>query len=124
MQVCALSACNDDKSETVFDFTYHNSECFEEKIIYFNEDYDSITLNAKIEIEDGIAEIQIRDKQNNNVVWEKTADKTENFDIELKNIVANTECVFSIEIEQTKYIHLLITSPVKLVKNKEKPEIQ
>lgn len=119
-----LTACGDNKGETVLELTYRNSDCAEEKSIYFNEDYESVTLNAKIEVEDGLAKMQILDKQEDKVVWEKTADKTEDFDIELKNVVANTEYYFHLEVEHAKYIHLLVTSPVKLVKNKEKPEVQ
>lgn len=117
-----LTACGDNKGETVLELTYRNSDCSEEKSLYFNEDYESIILNVKFEIEDGFAKMQILDKQDNEIVWEKTADKTEDFSIELKNIVANTEYYFYIEVEQTTYMHLLMTSPVKLVKNKEKPQ--
>lgn len=119
-----LTACGDTKGETVLELTYRNSECSDEKSLYFNEDYESITLNAKIDIEDGLAKMQILDKEENKVVWEKTTDKTEDFDIELKNVVANTEYYFQIEVKQTKYMHLLITSSVKLVQNKEKPEVK
>lgn len=45
----------------------------------------------------------ILDKQDNKMVLEKTTDKTEDFDIELKNVVANTEYFFIIEVEQIKY---------------------
>ena len=119
-----LTACGDGKSETVLELTYRNSNCSDEKSLYFNEDYESITLNAKIEVEEGLVKMQILDKQNNKVVWEKTSDKTEDFDIELKNVVADSEYFFQVEVEQIKYMHLLITSPVKLVKDKEKPEVK
>ena len=118
-----LAACGDGKGETVLELTYRNSNCSDEKGLYFNEDYESITLNAKIEVEEGLVKMQILDKQDNKVVWEKTTDKTEDFDIELKNVVANTEYFFQVEVEQIQYMHLLITSPVKLVKDKAKPEV-
>ena len=126
MVVLALcfTACDYTKSETVLEFTIRNSEGSEEKDIFFNEDYESVTLNAKFEIKDGTAKMQIFDEQNNQVVWKKTSDKTENFDIELKDVNANTEYVFRLETDQSEYVHLLITSSVKLVKNKEKPEIK
>lgn len=118
-----LAACGNSKGETVLELTYRNSNCSDEKSLYFNEDYESITLNTKIEVEEGLVKMQILDKQDNKVVWEKATDKTEDFDIELKNVVANTEYFFRVEAEQIKYIHLLVTSPVKLVKDKEKPEV-
>lgn len=118
-----LSACSD-KGETVLELTYRNSTCSEEKSLYFNEDYERIILNAKIEVEDGLAKMQILDKEKNKVIWEETTDKTGDFDIELKDVVADTEYYFHIEVEQTEYMHLLITSPIKLVKNKEKPEVK
>lgn len=123
MAILTLTACSDNNGETVLELTYRDTNCSEERSLYFNENYDSITLNAKIEIENGLAKMQIIDKQENQVIWEKTSDKTDNFDIELKNIVANTEYFFHIEVEQTKYMHLLITSPVKFVKNKQKPQV-
>ena len=119
----ALTACSDGKGETVLEFTCKNSDFSNEKSIYFNEKFDSLVLTADFEIQEATATMQILDKQSNQVVWEKTTDNTEKFDIELKNIVANTEYFFRIEVRQTKYMHLLITSPVKLVKDKEKPEV-
>ena len=119
-----LTACGDDKGKTVLEFTCNNSEFSDEKSIYFNKEFDSLVLTADFEIQETTATMQILDKQNNQVVWEKTTSNTEKFDIELKNIEANTEYVFRIEVGQTKYMHLLITSPVKLVKDKEKPVVQ
>ena len=119
-----LIACGDGKGETVLEFTCKNSEFSDEKSIYFNEEFDSLILTADFEIQEATATMQILDKQNNQVVWEKTTSNTEKFDIELKDIVSNTEYFFRIEVEQTKYMHLLITSPVKLVKDKEKPEVK
>ena len=119
-----LTACGDGKGETVLEFTCNNSEFSDEKSIYFNEEFDSLILTADFEIQDATATMQILDKQNNQVVWEKTTSKTEKFNIELKDIVSNTEYFFHIEVEETKYMHLIITSPVKLVKDKEKPEVK
>ena len=121
VSICCLCGCK--SYYTILEFTYTNSDTTSEKSIYFNEDYESLTLNAKIEVENGIANMQIMDKQNNVAIWEKSTDKAEEFVIELSNIKANTEYIFSIEIKQTKYLHLLITSTEKLIKNKEKPEI-
>lgn len=120
----ALAACGDKTSETVLELAYRNSSCSDEKSIYFNEAYESVVLNAKLEINDGIVKMQIFDKQSNQVVWEKVASNSEKFNIELKNVSANTEYLFRIETEDTKYTYLLITSPVKLVKNKDKPTAQ
>ena len=119
-----LTACSEGKGETVLEFTCKNSEFSDEKSIYINKEFDSLVLSADFEIQDATATMQILDKQNNQVVWEKTTSNTEKFDIELKNIDANTEYFFCIEVGQTKYMHLLITSPVKLVKDKEKPEVK
>ena len=119
-----LTACGDGKGETVLEFTCNNSEFSDEKSIYFNEEFDSLILTADFEIQDATATMQIRDKQNNHIIWEKSTNNTEKFNIELKDIVANTEYFFHIEVEETKYMHLLITSPVKLVKDKEKPEVK
>lgn len=120
----AFTACGDKTGETVLELAYRNSDCLDEKSIYFNEACERVVLNAKFEIDDGIAKMQVLDKQSNQVVWEKVASNSEKFNIELKNVAANTEYLFRIEIEDTKYIYLLITSPVKLVKNKDKPTIQ
>lgn len=119
-----LTACGDGKGETVLEFTCNNSEFSDEKSIYFNEEFDSLILTADFEIQDATATMQILDKQNNHIVWEKSTNNTEKFNIELKDIVANTEYFFHIEVEETKYMHLIITSPVKLVKDKEKPEVK
>ncbi|MDE7296168.1 MAG: hypothetical protein K2N84_02765 [Clostridia bacterium] len=123
----AFTACGNGKGNTVLEFTYSYSTPYEysdEKSIYFNKDFDSITLNASFEIEEGVAELRILDKQSGAVVWEKTADKKEDFEIELKSITADSEYIFKIESKETKHVHLTITSPEKLVKNKEKPEVK
>ena len=119
-----LTACGDDKGETVLEFTCNNSDFSDERSIYFNKEFDSLILVADFEIQEATATMQILDKQNNQVVWEKTTSNTEKFDIELKDIDANSEYFFRIEVGQTKHMHLLITSPVKLVKDKEKPEVE
>ena len=119
-----LTACGDNKGETVLEFTCNNSEFSDKRSIYFNKEFDNLVLAADFEIQEATATMKILDKQNNQVVWEKTTSNTEKFDIELKNIDANTEYFFYIEVEQTKYMHLLIISPVKLVKDKEKPEVK
>ena len=59
--------------------------------------------SAQIQVDDEHVKMLILDKQDNKMVWEKTTDKTEDFDIELKNVVANTEYFFIIEVEQIKY---------------------
>ncbi|MDE5547914.1 MAG: DUF4624 family lipoprotein [Clostridia bacterium] len=125
--ILAFTACGSGKGNTVLEFTYSHSTPYEysdEKIIYFNKDFDSIVLSASFEIEEGVAELRILDKQSNEVVWEKTADKKEDFEIELKSVTADSEYIFKIESKETKHVHLTITSPEKLVKNKEKPEVK
>ncbi len=120
----ACAACSNGKGNTVLEFTFNHSTPYEysdEKSIYFNKDFESIVLSASFEIEEGVAELRILDKHSNEVVWERTADKKEDFEIELKSVTANSEYLFQIESKETKHIHLTITSPEKLVKNKEKP---
>lgn len=118
-----LTAC-EDKGETVLCFIVQNTEYSNEKSIYFHKNYDSVLLTADFEIQDGIAEMQIIDIQNKKVIWEKVANTTEKFNIELKNIVANNEYLFQIKVDKPKHMYLRIDSPVKLVKNKEKPAVQ
>lgn len=119
--ICSLCGCT--TKSTVLEFTYSNSKFAYEKSLYFNEDRDTVTLNANIEIDEGTVVMQIIDKQNNRTVWEKTTDTGEAFDIELSNVVAESEYVFSIESEQIKYMHLTVTSSEKLIKDKVKPII-
>lgn len=118
-----LTAC-EDKGETVLCFIVQNTEYSNEKSIYFRKNYDSVLLTADFEIRDGIAEMRIIDIQNKKIIWEKVASTTEKFNIELKNVVANTEYLFQIEVNKPKYMYLRIDSPVKLVKNREKPTVQ
>lgn len=125
--ILAFTACGSGKGNTVLEFTYNHSTPYEytdEKSIYFNKEFESIVLSASFEIEEGVAELRILDKQSGAVVWEKTADKKEDFEIELKSVTADTEYVFKIECKETKRVHLTITSPEKLVKNKEKPQVK
>lgn len=117
--ICSLCGCTN--STTVLEFTYSNSKFSYKKALYFNDNRDTVTFNANIEIDEGTVFMQIIDKQSNQTIWEKTTDSSETFDIELSNVVAESEYVFNIMSEQIKYMHLTVTSTEKLVKNKEKP---
>ena len=124
--VCGLCGCTSSDA-TIFEFTYQNAEAADmvkEKSIYFNENQDSVILNMILEIDGGTAKMQVFDKQNNQVIWEKTADKAINFDIEMEDFIADHEYIFRIETEQAKYVYLQVTSSEKLVKEKGKPEIK
>ncbi len=112
----SFAACADDSGKTVLDITYENSSSLEKKTIYFNEDHDSVTLNAKIELEDGNVKIIIRNDKTEQIVWEKTADKTEEFETMLTNVKKGTRYIFIIEkIDQPANVRLSVTSTAKFV---------
>ncbi len=61
--ICSLCGCTN--KITILEFTFSNSKCEEEKPLYFNDDYKSVTLNANIEIDTGTASIRIVNKESN-----------------------------------------------------------
>lgn len=123
----SLSACNANStvSETKISFSFDTSTAAnssDEKTIYINDDMDKLKLNAELKIDSGDANIQVLNTANNEVVWDGNYKEDSNFEIELSDIKANSAYLLKIETTQSKKVRLIITSDVKLVENKEKPE--
>lgn len=116
-----FSGCAGKSTNLVFSFntsTPYDSQ--EEKTIYFNEAHDKITLDAKLEIDEGSVSVYVYDS-NNEAVWSSTYEESGNFQIELTNIAADEEYKLEIQTNQTKKAALNISSWEKLVKIKDKP---
>lgn len=123
----SLSACNANStvSETKISFSFDTSTAAnssDEKTIYINDDMDKLKLNAELKIDSGDANIQVLNTANNEVVWDGNYKEDSNFEIELSDIKANSAYLLKIETTQSKKVRLIITSDVKLLENKEKPE--
>lgn len=123
----SLSACNTNSivSETKISFSFDTSTAAnssDEKKIYIHDDMDQLKLNAELKIDSGDATIQLLNTANNEVVWDGNYKEDSNFEIELSDIKANSAYLLKIETTQSKKVSLIITSDVKLVETKEKPE--
>lgn len=116
--------CNGKSTNIAFSFntsTPYNSSG--EKTIRFNEDFESVTLKTDIQIDTGYLLIQVCDSDNNVVFSEKYTSNGQ-YDINLKNITANNDYIIKVQTEQTKKVEMEISSSIKLVKDKEKPEVK
>ena len=125
----SLSACNTNSivSETKISFSFDTSAAAnssDEKTIYVNDDMDQLKLNAELKMDSGNATIQVLNTATNEVVWSGNYKEDSNFEIELSDIKANSAYLLKIETTQSKKVSLIITSDVKLIETKEKPEKQ
>ena len=125
----SLSACNANStvSETTISFSFDTSAVAnfsDEKTIYINDDLDKLRLNAELKMDSGDATIQVLKTATNEVVWSGSSKEDSSFEIELSDIKANSAYLLKIETTQSKKVSLVITSDVKLIETKEKPEKQ
>lgn len=117
-----LTGCG--KEQTILSFSFQTAEPYcskEEKILCFPESYDNMTLDARLSIDTGSVFIQVSNAEGD-AVWSNTYEKSGSFQIELKGIAADEEYLLTVSADQTKRMELQVISPVKLVKEKEKPE--
>ena len=123
--VLSTVGCGKNSSSTILEFSFSTSEAADssdEKVLYFNENKDRVVMNAQLEIDSGSATLQITDTTSDEIVWSNTYDKNDTFDIELEDIVSGSEYKFTIQTDQSKRVHLIVTSTDNLVKEVEKPE--
>lgn len=119
----SFMGCNMNKSTTALAFLFHTSklaDSSDEKVIYFNDSYEKLNLDAKLKIDAGSILVEIISPENNEIVWSNTYEEDSEFKIELENIIANSEYKIRVQTKQSKNISLEINSSVKLVKDKEK----
>lgn len=119
----SFMGCNMNKSTTALEFLFHTSklsDSSDEKVIYFNDSYEKLNLDAKLKIDAGSILVEIISPENNEIVWSNTYEEDSEFKIELENIIANSEYKIRVQTKQSKNISLEINSSVKLVKDKEK----
>ena len=128
--VCALfacslmAACGNSAFTTRFEFSFGDSGgnyFSDEKSIYINESKEELILSASLKIDGGKAAVDILDADTNEPVNSFSYESSADFDIVLKNVQEGQEYIISVKAEQTKKIDLVVSSPEKLVKNKEKP---
>lgn len=118
-----LSACNTSATEMQFSFnTSAAADSKDSKAIYINNDMDKLELDAILKIGSGKVTIQVIDTLTNEVIWIKYADKDSAFKIELLELKADREYLLVIEAFQSKEVKCTITTDVKLIKDKEKPD--
>lgn len=123
--VLSTVGCGKNSSSTILEFSFSTSEAADssdEKVLYFNENKDRVVMNAQLEIDSGSATLQITDTTSDEIVWSNTYDKNDTFDIELEDIVSGSEYKFTIQTDQSKKVHLIVTSTDNLVNEVEKPE--
>lgn len=116
-----LTGCG--KESTTLAFSFHTSSPYdssEEKVIYFNENYEHVVLNVCLQIDTGSATLQITDLHNQ-VIWNNTYEKDKNCKIELNSVIANEQYILSVQTEQAQNVNIQISSSVKLVQDKENP---
>lgn len=119
-----FAGCNSQSSDIVFSFnTSTPYDSCSEKAICFNEDYESVILNADILIDSGSLRIQVLDSEGN-AIFNEEYNQNGKYDIALKDISADGDYLVKVQTEQTKNAELNISSSVKLVKDKEKPELK
>lgn len=116
-----LTSCG--KESTALSFSYHTtSPCnsASEKVIYFNESYEHVVLDADLQIDTGSVYLQITDTDDT-IIWNNTFDKGGNYQIDLDHVTADHEYTLTLQAYQTQSVNLQISSSVKLVQDKEKP---
>ena len=122
MTVFMFRGCNSTSTDMSFSFnTSTPSDSSDKKTICFNEDYKSVTLNTNLQIDSGSLTMQVCDS-NDDVIFSDKYEKSGNYDINLENVSADKDYIIKVQTEQSKNVKLNISSSVKLVKDKEKPE--
>lgn len=122
MTVFIFTGCNSTSTDMSFSFnTSTPSDSSDKKTICFNEDYKSVTLNTNLQIDSGSLTMQVCDS-NDDVIFSDKYEKSGNYDINLENVSADKDYIIKVQTEQSKNVKLNISSSVKLVKDKEKPE--
>lgn len=117
-----LTGC--EKESTTLAFSFHTSSPYdssEEKVIYFNENYEHVVLDVSLQIDTGSATLQVTDLHNQ-VIWNNTYEKDKNCKIELNSVIANEQYILSVQTEQAQNVNIQISSSVKLVQDKENPK--
>lgn len=119
-----FTSCNSTSTDMSFSFnTSTPSDSSDKKTICFNEDYKSVTLNTNLQIDSGSLMIQVCDS-NGDIIFSDKYEKSGNYDINLENVSADKDYIIKVQTEQSKNVKLNIFSSVKLVKDKEKPELK
>lgn len=116
-----FTGCGDKNTNIAFSFdTSEPQDSVDKKVIYFNEDYDNVVLNAKLQMDSGKVLMEITGP-NDRTVWEASFEESGKYRIELSGVAADEEYILNLRTEQTKKMTLNISSSVKLVMDKEKP---
>lgn len=117
-------SCNSTSTDMSFSFnTSTPADSSDKKAICFNEDYKSVTLNTNLQIDSGSLMIQVCDSSDD-INFSDKYEKSGNYDINLENVSADKDYIIKVQTEQSKNVKLNIFSSVKLVKDKEKPELK
>lgn len=121
--VLLLTACS--VKNTCMEFSFNSSTPYDtedEKAFCFNNDYETATLNANLQIDSGNLLINIFDT-NNEIVFSNTYETSGDYEIKIENVTAKDEYTLKVTAEQTKNITLKITSPLKLINDIENSDI-
>ena len=122
--ICMLAACGNKYSGTRLEFTFETNEPsneYKENTIYITEDTKSVILHTSLDMDCGSIAIQVICVEDESVVWENSYEQSGNFDIVLDHLIADQEYLVCIQTTDTKKVHMVLTSPDNLVKDKETP---
>lgn len=123
--ICMLTACGNKYLGTRLEFTFEASEPsseYKENAIYITEDTKNVTLHTSLDMDCGSIVIQVICAEEGSVVWENSYEQSGDFDIVLEHLIADQEYLVCIQTTDTKKVHMVITAPDNLVKDKETPD--
>lgn len=125
IMLSVLSGCNsaDPISELTFLFNSDNPADFkDEQLLFINEDFENLVLNATLKVEGSAVKIEVIENATGTILWRGDYIENADFQIELSDLKAENEYKLRLETTLTEKVKLTVTSDVKLVKDKEKPE--
>ena len=120
-----LAACGNKYLGTRLEFTFEASEPsseYKENTIYITEDTENVILHTSLDMDCGSIAIQVICVEEGSVVWENSYKQSGDFDIILEHLIADQEYLVCIQTTDTTKVHMVLTSPDNLVKDKKTPD--